>query len=152
MVPRVVVVFAICSSLVLLLRAESPIPKVASDLQGVWQAVYLEANGQKESAERIQEVQLVIHADRLDVKPDGEGTRTTFKVNAHNTPSTIDLTPLDGPRKGERLLGIYSLQGGRLQLCINIFGRDPTVRPTGFKTQPGDGFVLATLEQLKSKK
>ena len=28
--------------------------------------------------------------------------------------------------------GIYSLEKGRLAICINIFGKDPSVRPAEF--------------------
>jgi len=66
-------------------------------------------------------------------------------------PKTIDLTPLDGSRKGSIVPGIYSLQEGQLRLCINIWGKDPAKRPTEFKVQEGDGFVCVILERKKQE-
>ncbi len=100
---------------------------------------------------RFKETQLVIEGGRLGIKPDGEGRKTTFTVDPGKTPRTIDLTPLDGDRKGTIVPGIYALRDGQLRLCVNIWGKDPTLRPTEFKTRPGDGCVLITLKRRAQK-
>ncbi len=132
--------------------ADKPSPKDSGkDLQGTWQAVDGEGNGGKLDEAKIKETQLVIEGDRLDIRPDGEGRKTTFTADPGKTPRTIDLTPLDGDRKGSIVPGIYALQGGHLRLCINIWGKDPTRRPTEFKTQPGDGYVFLTFKRTTQK-
>lgn len=118
-------------------------------LEGTWQVIDGEANGQKMSTDQVMELQIVIAANELSVKPDGEGRKTTFKLDASNTPKTIDLIPLDGPRKGSIVPGIYSLKDGQFALCINIWGQDPTQRPTEFNTKEGDGVVLLILARTK---
>jgi uncharacterized protein (TIGR03067 family) len=132
--------------------AEKPSPKnTEKDLQGTWQAVDGEANGQEVADDKVQETHILIEADRLEIKPDGEGRKTTFKVDPGKTPRTIDLTPVDGGRKGTVVPGIYSLQDGQLRLCVNIWGKDPAQRPNEFKTQPGDGYVFITLKRTTQK-
>ncbi len=119
------------------------------DLQGVWQAVDAECAGRQSSVEQVEELQIVIKGDRLEIKPDGENRKTTFKIDASKFPKTIDLTVADGPNKGKVARGIYSLEGGQLKLCINLFGKDQTQLPTEFKTQSGDGFGFATFRRAK---
>ena len=119
----------------------------AKDLQGVWQAVEIEANGEKSPADQVKELKIVIKADEIfAVKPDGEDPRNKFKLDSSKTPKTIDVIPLDEPSKGKIAAGIYSLAKGRLTLCIDIFGKDPSIRPTEFKTHEKDGVILVTLE------
>jgi uncharacterized protein (TIGR03067 family) len=123
----------------------------ASDLQGRWQAVDAEVSGQKTATDQVEELQIVVQADRLDIKPNSEGRKTTFRLDPGKSPKAIDLIPLDGDRKGTIVPAIYSLQDGQLKLCINIWGKDPTLRPTEFRTQSGDGFALVILRRAQHK-
>ena len=135
-----------------LVAAEPKSADDAENLQGTWQAVYLEANGEKKPDDEIREPKVVIQGDELfAVKPKGEDPHLKFKLDSGKTPKTIDLIPIDGPDKGKMFPGIYSLQDGKLRLCINIFRQHTGQRPTEFKTQPGDGVGFATLERAKKK-
>jgi len=150
MLCRVLCVFAVCCfALLIALANNTSASEAKDDLQGAWQAVDGEVNGKKLPADQVDELQVVIKADKLEIKPDGEGRKTTFKLDGSKTPPTIDLTPFDGPRKGSVVPGIYSLQNGELKLCINIWGKDPAKRPTEFRAQEGDGLVLVTLQRKK---
>ncbi len=120
-------------------------------LQGTWQVVDAEGNGGKLDEDKIKETQIVIESNTLGIKPDGEGRKTTFTVDSSKTPGTINLIPLDGGRKGTIVPGIYSMQDGQLKICINIWGKDPTRRPTEFKTRQGDGCVFVTLKRTTQK-
>jgi uncharacterized protein (TIGR03067 family) len=152
MLCRALCVFAVCCFALLIALANNTSASEANDdLQGAWQAVDGEVNGKKLPADQVDELQVVIKADKLEIKPDGEGRKTTFKLDSNGTPKTIDLTPLDGNRKGTIVPGIYSLQDGELKLCINIWGKDPAKRPTEFKAQEGDGFVFATFQRKKQE-
>jgi uncharacterized protein (TIGR03067 family) len=73
--------------------------------------------------------------------------KTRFTLDSSKTPTTINLIPLDGGRKGTIVPGIYSVGDGKLRLCINIWGKDPSRRPSEFKTQPGDGCVFVTFKR-----
>jgi len=124
----------------------------SKSLQGTWQAVYAEANGEKSSDDQVKELQIVIKGDEIfTLKPEeGEGQKFRFKLDTDKTLNTIDLSAIDGPDKGKTIAGIYSLKGGELKLCLNIWGEDRS-RPKEFKTHAGDGVVFATLERAKKK-
>lgn len=149
MLHRALCVFAVCPILVALAAADDKPAGDAKEMQGTWQAVNIEANGEKSPDDQIKEMSIVISGGELAVKPDGEGRKCKFKLDAGKSPKTIDLVPHDGPRKGQTVVGIYSLKDGRLSLCINIFGEDPAKRPTEFKTRERDGVGLLTLERAK---
>jgi uncharacterized protein (TIGR03067 family) len=121
------------------------------DLQGVWQAVVAECGGNPSTTEQVDELRIVIQGEKFDIRPDGDNRKTTFKVDNNKSPKTIDLTVADGPDKGKVALGIYSFEGGQLKMCINLFGKDRTLRPTEFRTQSGDGFGLATFRRVSEK-
>lgn len=148
-------VFFLCAAFCLvpaLALAEKSSPNgTEKNLQGTWQAVDGEANGEKLGDDKIMEMQLVIESNTLGITPNGEGRKTTFTVDSSKTPGTINLIPLDGDRKGSIVPGIYSVQDGQLRICINIWGKDPTRRPTEFKTQSGDGCVFVTLKRMPQK-
>jgi uncharacterized protein (TIGR03067 family) len=128
-------------------------PKSANDtknLQGTWQAVDLEANGEKRPNDQIKELQIVFKGDLVfTVKPEGEGRKVKFKLDSSKTPNTIDLIAIDRSDRGKVAAGIYALKDGRLRVCVNLFGKDTTQRPTEFKTQAGDGTGFVTLERAK---
>ena len=135
-----------------LIAAEPKSVNDAQSLQGTWQAVNLEANGERKPDDEAKELQIVFKGDQVfAVKPEGEGRKVKFKLDSSKTPKTIDLIAIDESDKGKIATGIYSLENGRLRLCVNLFGKDTTKRPTEFKTQSGDGVGFATLERAKRK-
>lgn len=122
-------------------------PARVDNLQGTWQILILEGNGEKKPAEEAQQLKIVIKGDELWlVRPTGPDPKTKFTLEPEK--KTIDLTVQEGNDKGKVVLGIYSLQKGQLRLCINIFG-EPSFRPSEFRTQEGDGVAFATLERVK---
>ncbi len=124
-------------------------PSVQEELQGTWQMVDLEGNGEKKPADEVQGLKIVFEGDRLWlIKP--EGADPKLKYHLDPAKKTIDLTVLEGKDAGKVVPGIYSLEKGQLRLCINIFG-DSSIRPSEYKTQQGDGAVFATLERSKAK-
>ena len=150
MLNRVLCVFAACSFIVVNAAADDKSANDAKELQGVWQAVDIEANGEKSPDDQVKELKIVFKGDEIFVvKPSGEDPKNKFKLDSSKTPKTIDVIPIDGEDKGTIHAGIYSLKKGRLTLCLNIFGKDPALRPTTFKTQARDGVGLVTLERAK---
>ena len=149
MLNRVLCVFAACSFVAVMAAADDKSANDAKKLQGAWQAVEIEANGEKSPADQVKELKIVIKGDEIFVvRPKGEEPRNKFKLDPGKTPKTIDVIPIDGQDKGTIHAGIYSLTKGRLTLCLNIFGKDPALRPTEFKTKASDGVGLVTLERI----
>jgi uncharacterized protein (TIGR03067 family) len=123
----------------------------AATLQGTWQAIDFEANGERKPQAEIDEFQIVVQGNSLAIKPDGEGRKLTFKLDSKHTPKLIDLVPSDGGRKDTIVPGIYALENGKLKLCVNVFGKDQNLRPTEFKTHAGDGCGFVILERAAKK-
>jgi uncharacterized protein (TIGR03067 family) len=150
MLSRVLCIFTTCLFTTVIAVADDKSANDAKDLQGVWQAVDAEANGENLPANQAKELKIVFKGDEIFVvKPSGNDPKNKFKLDPGKTPKTIDVIPIDGSDKGTIHAGIYALKNGRLTLCINIFGKDPAVRPTEFKTKVSDGVGLITLERAK---
>ena len=134
-----------------LAAAQAVLADDAKDLQGTWQVVSLEANGENKPADEIQGWKFVFEGDQAWlIKPEETGPKFKFSLDAAKAPKSIDLTLQEGDDKGKTVLGIYGLNDGQLRLCINVFG-DPSYRPAEFKTQDKDGAGFAVLERAKDK-
>jgi uncharacterized protein (TIGR03067 family) len=150
MLRRVLYIFVVCFFTAAIAAADDKTASDAKELQGVWQVISLEANGEARPDDEARELQIVFKGDEIfAVKPQGEDPRSKFKVDSSKTPKTIDLRPV--AEKDKIVAGIYSLKDGQLKLCINIFGQDTTKRPTEFKTHEGDGVAFAVLKRAKKK-
>ena len=71
----------------------------------------------------------------------------TIKMDATKKPAHIDLKMDDGPNKGKTLLGIITIDGETIKLCVNE--PDDKKRPTEFKTSKDDRYVFLTLKKTK---
>jgi uncharacterized protein (TIGR03067 family) len=152
MLPRVLNILVVCFFNAAIAAADDKTANDTKELQGVWQAVSLEANGEARPDDEAKELQIVFKGDAVfAVKAKREEPHLKFKLDARKTPKTIDLIPIDGSDKGKTAAGIYSLKDGRLRVCINIFGQDTSQRPKEFKTQAGHGVVAGTFERAKQK-
>jgi uncharacterized protein (TIGR03067 family) len=152
MFPRVLDILVVCFFTAAIAAADDKAANDTKELQGVWQAVRLEANGEARPDDEAKELQIVFKGDEgFGVKPKGEDPHLKFKLNPGKTPRTIDLIAIEGSDKGKTAAGIYSLKDGRLRVCVNIFGHNTSQRPRQFKTQAGDGVVAGTFERAKQK-
>ena len=68
-------------------------------------------------------------------------------VDATREPATIDVIPDGGPNRGERILGIYKIDGETLTICMAVAGQP---RPKAFKAEKGSGCTLQTFTHEKS--
>lgn len=48
-------------------------------------------------------------------------------------------------------MGIFSLEGDELKLCVPMFEHAPSGRPAEFKTKPGDGMGVIVLRRASAK-
>ena len=142
---------AYCLVPALAVAAKSSPNSTEKDLQGTWQAVDGEGNGDKLGDDKIKETQMVIESNTLGIKPDGEGRKTTFTLDSSKTPGTINLIPLDGIAKGVSCRGFTRCRTGNSGFASTFGAKTLTRRPTEFKTQPGDGCVFVTLKRTTQK-
>jgi RNA polymerase sigma factor (sigma-70 family) len=115
----------------------------SESLDGTWSAVGIEEDGEKAPAEVVKKFRMVIKGHEMTINPDTENRRASFKLYPGKTLNAIVMTPADGPAKGKPVVGIYSLEKGRLTLCMDR--RNGTAKPTEFATSPGSGLALLIL-------
>ncbi len=121
-------------------------PKKEADdspkLQGTWQAVALEHNGQKLSAESVKKFRLIIRDNIITFDPDGNKREASFALGTGNKPKAIFLkTDVKGPM----VRGIYTVTDKELKICFD--NDEGKTTPTEFATTPESGLTLITLER-----
>ena len=120
-------------------------------LQGTWQTVASEVNGEKEAEDRSKQYQVVLEGDKMTITREGNTVmKGSYKLDAAQTPRRLDLkiveNPNDADAVGKTLEGIYEVKGEDLKWCFALPDRE---RPKAFKTEADSGQVFATLKKEK---
>lgn len=114
-------------------------------LQGTWQFVALEVQGEAKPAEDVAQYTAVLQGDLWTVSKGKEvAAQVVFRVDPTKTPKTMEFIDINRARS---MRGIYSLQGETLKICDRDVKKGD--RPTNFATTPDSGLVLVTLRRLK---
>jgi uncharacterized protein (TIGR03067 family) len=134
----------------LLLGADNKaeIKKDMDKLQGTWDVVSLEVGGQKAPAEALPQFRLTIKGDKMSHKgkQEGDTEETTFTIDPSKDPKTIDMTLKKGGQAGQIILGIYSIDGDNLKLCMN----QPNLqRPKEFVSKEETRVALVIMKRVK---
>ena len=131
-----------------LLAADAPEPRTDYDkIQGVWRITAAVENGKETPAACNVKVRIRFTADKMIVTEGEEKREGVYKLDPSRRPSTIEVTPEDGPNKGKKAAGIYQLSGDRLTICLALGeGND---RPSDFTAKADSGRVRLTLERIK---
>lgn len=137
---------------VLLIAADAKddaVKEAKAKLKGTWDVLSLEHGGRKERTPEDGKVQMVIQDDKLVmeifVKSEQDmKTELTFTIDPTQKPPHIDIVPSDGPEKGKKGRGIYSLDNDELKLCIGGPGEP---RPKEFISKEGVKTVLVTMKR-----
>jgi uncharacterized protein (TIGR03067 family) len=91
-------------------------------LEGTWVAVGIEHDGGQDPA--VGAAKWVIRNGRYGVYLDGQKRETwTLKLNPTRSPKTVEAR-LVIDQTGQRLAGIYELDGDTLKVCYDLTGRD----------------------------
>jgi uncharacterized protein (TIGR03067 family) len=121
--------------------------KEREKLVGTWIGTKYQLSGIWDPDEAKKYVYLIT-VERIIVKYKGEETcQTSYTLDLKNPPNKIDMIILAEPMKGRVLYGIYSIEEDTLTICGNHRGQK--IRPTEFKTKPGDGQSLIILKREK---
>src|SRR4051794_39250113 len=96
-----------------LIGADEPKPDAAAKeleaLQGTWTMVSFEVNGEAAPEEQVKTGRLVVKGSTYTPTLGDKRVTLTMVLDPSLTPRTIDLTPVEGPEKGQLLKGIYKL-------------------------------------------
>jgi uncharacterized protein (TIGR03067 family) len=105
---------------------KSNVPAV---LEGKWAVIAMEDEGGKHaSPQEIGGMSWSVSGNLIiGTNPGGSTGKMSFKLDPDKFPKAIDVTAIDGNRKGETDRGIYSLEDKRLRIC---FSTQKTDRPT----------------------
>lgn len=117
-------------------------------LQGTWKAVAVVDNGKKYSPGMYDGIQMVVRGDEfVIVWAKNLQVPTKFTLDTTKNPHHIDLVATQGAVKGNKVPGLYSLDGDTLLLCLSLFQEN--VRPAERKSEPGKRMMFFKLERTK---
>jgi uncharacterized protein (TIGR03067 family) len=111
-------------------------------LQGTWDIVSLELDGQKMSGGGAR---IVVAGKRFTTSAMGAAYGGTVAVHQTTKPKSFELHFEEGPEKGNTSFGIYELDGDRWKICLTTRGSE---RPREFAAPPGAGIALEILERV----
>jgi uncharacterized protein (TIGR03067 family) len=116
---------------------------------GTWEAIGFEENGKILKEEQLKEgakgMKWVLSDGKLLIKQgNSEGIQCTVKFDPSKNPRTMDVMVAEGPKKGDTLLAIYTLEKDTLKVCLGS-----KERPKEFKTASGSGHAIIVFKREK---
>lgn len=108
--------------------------------QGTWAITSFIRAGKESPKELVDSIVRVVEGDHVVWKRLGKSfAGTTVELDPSKTPQTIDVLPDGGRARGERVLGIYQLDGATLVICMADPGKE---RPKTFEAPAGSKLTL----------
>ena len=116
-------------------------PSTASSLQGAWQMVRAEHEGEQAPELVAQRTVLEFNRETYLVRFDGAvADQGRFEMNRSSPFTTSLLYGTSGPHQGRTLKCIYQQVGDRLRICYGLDGS----QPSEFTARAGQNRYLAT--------
>ena len=113
---------------------------------GTWTGVSATEDGKEVPKAEAEAVRLTVAGEKYTLREGGEDIVGTHKLDPTKTPKQIEAVRAKGPHAGEKMLGIYELDGDTFKVCFAAPGKD---RPTEFKSAAGSGRRLLVLQREK---
>ncbi len=119
-------------------KADDPAPLAppVTDQEGVWQAVVFVRDGKQSPQTIVRPITREVSGDHVAWKNHGKSfAGTSLRVDSAARPKTMDLVPDGGPNRDKTALGIYTVEGDVLTLCVADPGEP---RPSEFASLKGN--------------
>ncbi len=117
-------------------------------LEGVWVGGVTNPGVQGKSGQGTMVVlsEVVIKNGKITAKDGGKSGlgEGTYQLNLGTNPKTLDAVGTGGKTQGKNYLGIYKLEGDKLEWCS---GNPGIPRPTAFFTKPQVQFHMVLTRQ-----
>lgn len=108
--------------------------------QGSWQVVSFTRNETVTPKVITDSIVRIVEKDHVIWKREGKAfAGTKVEWDTTKTPMWIDVLPDGGPSKGEKIPGIYKVDGNLLTICMADKGK---ARPTQFASPKGSDHTL----------
>ena len=116
-------------------------------LQGTWEMVGLEVNGEPVPEKQLAGTTLVIKEDKYTVKVKDNSHETTIKIDPAKDPKAIDMYFPNGTELPKLSKGVYELDGDTFKVCRHQTpGED---RPTQIGSWPNTNLFVVTWKRKK---
>jgi len=117
--------------------------------EGTWSVTSSIYDGQPASEDLVRSIKRIVEGDHAVWERDGKRfAGTTIELDPAREPKSIDVIPDGGRNRGERVLGIYKLDGDKLTICMADPGKP---RPKAFQADKGSGCTLRTFTREKPR-
>jgi uncharacterized protein (TIGR03067 family) len=120
--------------------------KGSNKLQGTWNAVAQERDGQK--TDSIKGDTLVVQGDKFTITTKRGEMKGTLKFDAKDENAVDFVMEGEGAPPGGAMMAIYKLDGDKLKICFAQPGSD--ARPKEMKADAGSNTMIIHLEKKKS--
>lgn len=114
-------------------------------LEGDWSFVSLEVDGQPVPPSFLGASRILIDGDRFRTESPEANYDGEFLIDVEASPHTIDITFIQGPEAGNQSLGIFTIDGDTLTICLGLTG---ATRPRTFATSRNSQHALETLRRV----
>ncbi len=118
-------------------------------LEGTWEFVSLEIDGSGIPAAGLSASRLLIDGDRFRMESPEATYEGEFNIDVESEPHGIDIEFVEGPDAGNWNYGIFRLVEDRLELCLDMNGKE---RPREFRTAPGSGRAFEILRRASRER
>jgi uncharacterized protein (TIGR03067 family) len=117
--------------------------------EGTWSVTSSIYDGQSASTDLVRSIKRIVEGDHAVWERDGKRfAGTMIDVDPARDPKTIDVIPDGGRNRGERVLGIYKVDGDKLTICM---AEPSKPRPKAFQADKGSGYTLRTFAREKPR-
>lgn len=124
-------------------------PPAAPELarhQGTWTVDTYIFDGTDAAPAVKKSITRTVEGDHVVWKRDGKNfAGTGLVLDLSKEPKALDVIPDGGKSRGEHVLGIYTLDGDRLMICMAAPGKG---RPERFSAEKGSGHTLMKFVRL----